>query len=144
MTVHILKMCVGVDDIAHLRRLQEARLAAATAAGEPARLRHLTRHRPRRAAEIVAAGSLYWIIRGYVRVRQRIIAIDNLENAPEGKRCALVLDPALVGTVWQPRRPHQGWRYLAPEDAPPDRSGADADSDLPPHLAATLYQLGVF
>ena len=143
MTVHLLKICVGVDDVPHLRRLQEARLAAARAAGEPAQLRHLTRHRPRRAAEIEAGGSLYWIIRGHIRVRQRIVAVEVLDRAPEGKRCALVLDPALIATVWQPRRPHQGWRYLSVEDAPADRPAAGDGSDLPPQLAAALYALGV-
>ena len=143
MTVHLLKICVGVDDVAHLKSLQGERLAAAKAAGEPAQLRHLTRHRPRRASEIVDGGSLYWIIRGHVRVRQSIVAIETLDRAPEGKRCALVLDPTLVPTVWQPRRPHQGWRYLAAEDAPRDGPAADDGSDLPPQLAAALYDLGV-
>jgi len=143
MTVHLLKICVGVDDVAHLRRLREGRLAAAAAAGEPAQIRHLTRHRPRRASEIVAGGSLYWIIRGHIQVRQRIVAIEALDHAPGGKRCALVLDPTLVLTVWQPRRPHQGWRYLAAENAPADRPQADDGSDLPAHLAAALNDLGV-
>jgi hypothetical protein len=88
-------------------------------------------------------GSMYWIIKGFVQVRQRIIAIDHVAEAPNGKHCAFVFDPELVATAWQPRRPHQGWRYLAPNHAPPDLPANAPGSDLPPHIAADLRELGL-
>lgn len=137
VALHILKLCVGIDDIDQLRSVQARRLK------EGQRLRHFTRHRPRRAEEIVAGGSIYWIIRGYVQVRQRIVAIEDAEH-PEGKRCGLVLDPELILTEPQPRRPHQGWRYLEARDAPADIRAGAGDSRLPAPLVQKLKEIGAW
>ena len=144
MALHILKICVGIDDVEHLAEAQALRLARQAKAGDVPRLRHLTRNAPRRSAEIVAGGSLYWIIRGFIRVRQRILDIERLEN-PEGtKRCAFVLDLELIRTQLARRRPHQGWRYLEPADAPPDLPEQASEADeLSPELAAELRGLGL-
>jgi hypothetical protein len=138
--LHIIKLCVGVTDIADLRGYQQARLAR----GEP--LRHLTRSFPRRAAEITDGGSLYWVIAGAVAVRQRITDIEEAAY-DDGSRCAaLHFDPELVPVLARPTKPFQGWRYLAPEAAPPDLAatrhaeGADA---LPPALKRELETLGL-
>lgn len=122
-----------------LRTVQARRLAAEGG------LRHFTRHRPRRADEIVGAGSLYWVVRGYVQVRQLIVEIESVRH-DEGKRCALVLDPELVLTEHQPRRPHQGWRYLDTQDAPPDLAAGAANeaASLPGPLARTLKEIGAW
>ncbi len=143
MALHILKLCVGIEDIEQLRSVQAGRRAAQRRAGAVPRLRHFTRHRPRRADEILDGGSIYWIIRGFVQVRQPIIAIDHVVDAPNGKHCAFVFDPGLVATAWQPRRPHQGWRYLKPEHAPPDLPADAPGADFPPHIAADLRELGL-
>ena len=143
MPLGLLKMCVGVAEIDQLARWQHARLARLREAGEPERLRHLTRHTPRRSAEILEGGSLYWIIKGYVRVRQRIVAIERVANEQGETRCGLVLDPTLVRTELQPRRPHQGWRYLEPEDAPPDLPAGGVGEDMPETMVAELRQLGL-
>ena len=143
MALGLLKVCVGVSEIDQLARWQQARLARLRQAGEPALLRHVTRHRPRRAAEILDGGSLYWIIRGCVRVRQRIVAIERVENADGHTKCGLVLDPALVRTELQPRRPHQGWRYLEAADAPPDLPVAADGYDMPEAMVATLRDHGL-
>ncbi len=141
--VNLLKLCVGVDSVDQLAGFQERRLAARRRRGGPAEHYHRTRNPPRRAGEVVAGGSLYWIIKGYVRVRQQIIRIDLLDPPVETKRCALVLAPELIGTELQARRPDQGWRYLDPKDTPRDlRAGGTAD-DLPPELAAELRELGL-
>jgi hypothetical protein len=144
MSLHIIKIAVGIDDIPHLRRVQKDRLAIARAAGAKPKLRHMTRMFPSRADEITDGGSIYWIVKGFVLVRQRIVAIEEVEANDHGKRCAFVLDPKLVPTVPQPRRPHQGWRYLKPEDAPVDARGGAADAKgLPPKLLAELRDLGL-
>ena len=144
MTLHLLKMCVGIDEVGHLAEVQASRLARLSQRGEAPRLRHLTRYGPLKARKVVAGGSIYWIIRGFVRVRQRILAIDRLRPPEGGKHCALVLDPKLVKTEPQPRRPHQGWRYLDPAQAPPDLpQTASGAGELPPELAAELRGLGL-
>ncbi|WP_281019104.1 MULTISPECIES: DUF1489 domain-containing protein [unclassified Minwuia] len=135
--VHLLKICVGVDQVEQLELWQGQRVAR----GEP--LRHVTRSRPRRDAEVLAGGSLYWIIAGAIRVRQRIVGLDRVET-DTGIKCGLVLDPELVRTEPWLRRPHQGWRYLEAKDAPPDLSGrADAEG-LPPELQVALRDIGVY
>ena len=117
-------------------------MPASARPGEEPRLRHVTRHWPRRAAEILAGGSLYWVIKGAVRVRQPVVAIESAVGDASRKRCALVLDPALIRTEPQPRRPHQGWRYFGSADAPPDLEAAGS-TDAAPELAAELRALGL-
>ena len=99
---------------------------------------------PKRAGEIAAGGSIYWVIRGVVLARQRIIGLKEVVREDGVRRCGLLLDPALVRTEPQPRRPFQGWRYLAPGDAPRDLAPSrPGDTPLPPSLAAALGELGV-
>lgn len=144
MSLHLLKLCVGVDTVDELKRFQAERLRQLRARGEPAELRHLTFQVPRRAEEVLDGGSLYWVVKGFIRVRQRIVRIDELETPVNGKRCALVFSPELVRTELQARRPHQGWRYLQPKDAPADLGPfGEADAALPPEMAAELRSLGL-
>ncbi len=143
MVLHLLKMCVGIDSIACLRVRQAERLERLRAGGEPAVLRHLTRHMPRRAGDIAGRGSLYWIVGGCIRVRQRIAALEPIGDAAGLKRCAIVLDPALIETEPRRARPMQGWRYLEDRDAPPDRPAIRTNDSLPPAMAAELRELGL-
>jgi hypothetical protein len=138
MALHLIKLAVGVDDVAHLRQVQKERRR------ERGRYVFYTRHMPRRSAEILDGGSIYWVIKGYVRVRERILGFTPVVEA-DGERYTLVrYDPKAVETLWQPKRPFQGWRYLLPKDAPPDRpAGAAAADDLPPAMAAELRALGL-
>ena len=136
--LHLTKLCVGIRDVAQLQQVQAARLAA----GEP--LRHCTRNFPRRAAEIIDGGSLYWVIAGSMLVRQRVL--DIVEAAwDDGSACAaLMLDATLVPLSGRPTKAFQGWRYLSPDAAPPDLTGmADARgaADLPPALRQALRDL---
>lgn len=144
MTVHLLKMAVGVENIAHLEEIQARRLGEAAAAGGPAVLRHLTRNTPRRAAEILDGGSIYWVIRGFIQVRQAIVDIAAHTYGDGTPACALVLDPRVARTELRPMRPFQGWRYLPTEKAPPDlRANGAAAADLPPEMADELRALGL-
>lgn len=137
MAVHLLKVCVGVEAVDQLRAFQARRLAAGQ------KLRHVTRHRPRRAAELLDGGSLYWIIRNVVRVRQRVVDLETVRDEL-GTRCGLVLDAELVEVTPFPRRPHQGWRYLEDKDAPPDLARRpDGLEDMPDEMAAELRALGL-
>ncbi len=144
MPLNLVKLCVGVDTLDDLKSHVDHRLAAARARGEPAEQGHVTRVRPVRADEILAGGSLYWVIRGNVQVRQAILRLDEALGADGITRCRIVLEPVFVATRWQPRRPFQGWRYLKPEDAPPDlgEGGEDLEA-LPPDLRRELAMLGL-
>ena len=102
--LHILKLCVGPRDVATLRAAQARRAEL-----DPP-LRHLTRMQPKRAAEVTAGGSLYWVVAGFVCVRQRILEIRT-ENSSDGTpHAALVLDPELVAVAARPVKAFQGWR----------------------------------
>ena len=138
MVLHLIKLAVGVDDVAHLRRLQQAHRR------ERGRSVFYTRHMPRRSAEIIDGGSIYWVIKGYVRARERILGFIPMVEE-DGERYTLVrYDAKVVETVWQPKRPFQGWRYLLPKDAPPDRAAnAAAEDDLPDAMAQELRALGL-
>jgi hypothetical protein len=135
MPLHLLKLAVGIDDIEHLRRIRAARIA------ERGGNWVYTRNHPRRAQEVLAGGSIYWIIRGQIRVRQRVTGFRR-ERDDNGRRyCLIEVDESLVPTLSRPWRPFQGWRYLSPEDAPKDCS----DLGEPPsdRLLAELRSLGL-
>lgn len=139
---HLIKLAVGVEDVAHLVALQKARILANDAAGLGPYPRHITRHRPKRAAELLDNGSLYWVIKGVIRARQRIRALEAVVDADGVSRCAIVLDPDLRVTHPKAHRAFQGWRYLDPAKAPADGSMGGA-ADLPVELARALDGLGL-
>lgn len=142
MALHLLKLAVGIEGVDHLRTVQEARHR------RTGRLVHVTRFTPRRAGEILDGGSLYWVIKHRIRVRQRILRFDRHEAPAAGKaKCAIVLDPELIATDPVHRRPHQGWRYLeeaaAPRDLGPVAAAGPPEDSLPPEMAAELRELGL-
>lgn len=135
---HLIKLCVGVEDIDHLNALQADRLARS---GE---LVHITRQRPKREAGLVDGGSLYWVIKGVIRVRQRVLGLRSLVDEEGTKRCAIILDPILVPTAASPFRAFQGWRYLDPAKVPDDAPSGTSQDVLPAEMVAELRDLGVF
>lgn len=132
MALHLIKLCVGVDAVEELEAYWR---------GETRRAVH-TRQTPKRAAELVDGGSLYWVIRGVIRCRQTIAAVETLGEGRES-RCEILVELPVVRTAPAPRRPFQGWRYLKPEEAPLDLA-AGAGADLPPDLASRLRELGAW
>lgn len=138
---HLIKLSVGTEDVADLAAWQgDARYQ--TADGLP---RHVTRMWPRREAEVLAGGSIYWVIKGLVLCRQQVLRLDRVEGSDGIERCAIVCAPGLVRVAPVPRRPFQGWRYLDPGDAPPDLAPTRAGDDvLPPDLTRVLADIGVF
>lgn len=139
--IHLIKLCVGVADVEELAAWQAQRGARDHAAGLDPRPVHVTRMRPKRADDLLTGGSLFWVVKGLILVRQRILALEPRTGEDGIARCAIHLDPELRRTVPVPRRPFQGWRYLLPGDAPADlgRGGAG----LPAELAAGLAEIGV-
>lgn len=146
MTLHLMKLCVGVGSIEELAERQRRVLERSSGGGKAdgARLVHTTRMTPKRRDALLDGGSLYWVIGGVIRVRQRLVDIAPFTDGAGVRRCHLVLDPELVPTRPQRRRPFQGWRYLEPADAPPDLDrGTAVSGDLPPEMAAELAELGL-
>jgi hypothetical protein len=134
--LHLLKLAVGIDDIEHLRRVRAARTAERGGGWV------FTRNRPRRAAELLDGGSIYWVIRGQIRVRQRLAGFRGGHDADGRRHCLIEVDPALVPTLARSCRPFQGWRYLDPDAAPADRYADDASPSLD-RMLAELQQLGL-
>ena len=135
VSLHLLKLAVGIDDIDHLRQLRAARVV------ERGGNWVYTRNHPRRAQEVLAGGSIYWVIRGQIRVRQLVTGLSGERDDTGRRYCRIEVDAELVPTLPRACRPFQGWRYLAPADAPPDRS---ALAPLPPdRMLAELRALGL-
>jgi len=137
MTLHLLKLCVGVESIADL----EARRAGRRRK-PPDHHVHVTRMAPRRANELLDGGSLYWVIRGRIAARQALRAIEPFVDHEGVGRCRLLLDPVLVPVLPRPFRAFQGWRYLADADRPPDLQEA-GKLEMPTELRLALAALGL-
>lgn len=138
--VNLIKLSVGTENIDDLAAWQATRRAQAPD-GLP---RHVTRMWPKREAEILAGGSIYWVIKGVIQCRQQIMRLDEYLGQDGIRRCAIVLDPALIRTQTSLKRPFQGWRYLAVSDAPPDLpKGRASEEPLPVDLNRALAEIGV-
>ena len=135
MMLHLMKLSVGTRDLADMREWQSERLRNSPP------LRHLTRHLPRRAAEILEGGSIYWVIAGILSVRQRVVAIEPSVRQDGSACAALVLDPRLVTTRGRPVKAFQGWRYLKADEAPPDLDATSDEAALPEDMAQRLREL---
>ena len=142
MTVHLVKLCVGVTEPEELSAWQKRRWNESKKAGRKPEIRHVTRNTPKRAEEILDGGSIYWVMKGVIRVRQRITGIEAIVW-DGGPHCKLVLDRKLVRVAPRPMRAFQGWRYLEPKDAPPDLS-IEAFGDVPTELARQLREAGAW
>ncbi|MEM9148669.1 MAG: DUF1489 domain-containing protein [Pseudomonadota bacterium] len=142
--LNLLKLCVGAGSIADLDAWQQSRAAERRKAGSTAYPIHVTRMWPRRCTELLSGGSLYWVIKGTISVRQRILDLEERRDGKGIRRCAIVLDPALVRVAPRQCRPFQGWRYLTSADAPVDISQmAGRGQDIPPDLEAALTEMGL-
>lgn len=140
--LHLIKLCVGCNSVEDLVEWIEYRLKEAKKAGQPPEHHHVTRMVPKRISELLDGGSLYWVVKGIVQVRQRLTDIRPFVDEEGIGRCRLVLDPKVVRTEWQPKRPFQGWRYLPASEAPRDLTKG-RDDNLPPALLAELAGLGL-
>jgi hypothetical protein len=127
MTIHLLKMAVGCDDLDDLADRQAMRRK--TVDGRPVVLGY-TRRWPRRVDELLDGGSIYWIVKRAIRARQRVVDLVEAVDPDGTPYCQLQLEPEL--------------RYLTPADAPRDRGPAgQGEDELPPDLQAELRDLGL-
>ena len=139
MALHLIKLCVGVDTVAELERGIAERVRHRRLAGEAIEQVHVTRTTPKRASEVMDGGSLFWVIRGQVTVRQPIVDIRPFVGEDGIARCQLVLDPTTVAVESRPVKRFQGWRYLDHGTQPRDLDANGAD--LPEPLRYALREL---
>ncbi|WP_281973647.1 DUF1489 family protein [Ruegeria faecimaris] len=138
--VNLIKLSVGSESVDTLIAWQESRMPLY----EDGLPRHVTRMWPKREAEILNGGSIYWVIKGVVQCRQRILRMDEVIGDDGIRRCAIILDPEVHRTQNALKRPFQGWRYLKPEDTPADLPKTRAQDDaLPDDLNRALADIGV-
>jgi hypothetical protein len=144
MTLHLIKLCVGADSVRDLEDWIRQKLKDKRKRGEKPEHIHRTRMVPKRAAELIDGGSLYWVIRGEIACRQRIRDVRPFRDREGIGRCGLVLDPKIVLVAPRPFRAFQGWRYLMAKDAPRDlEKAAPGASAMPEKLRRELSELGL-
>ena len=142
MTLHLIKLSVGSESLADLSRWQNARLKEKKKKRQPLLLQHVTRMTPKRAGELLDGGSIYWVIKGQIVARQKLVELKPVKK--EGKpHCALVYEPKLILVARRRHRPFQGWRYLLPRNAPPDITDPKSAKNLPEDLKSELAELGL-
>ena len=139
-SINLVKLCVGAEKVEDLLNWQKNPRAK----GPDGKPRHVTRMWPKREAEILNGGSIYWGFKGVIPCRQRIERLDEVIGQDGIRRCGVVLNSDVQRTEHAMRRPFQGWRYLTNEDAPADLSAARAREEaLPVELSAALAEIGV-
>ena len=138
-----MKLCVGAerpDDLVHWQR----RFGDGHAV-------HVTRMWPKREGELLAGGSIFWVFKGVMLARQRIVRLDEHRHDDGIRRCALILDRVLARTGTDRLLVSESdildgiaWRYLHAQDAPADMvRGREGDVALPPQMAAALAEMGL-
>ncbi len=139
MTLHLIKLAVGIETLDHLKERQER------FKNEAGNYRHRTRMFPKRADELIDGGSMFWVIKRLVLVRQSIIALHREADREGRKFCLIELTPHQVLVDPQRKRPFQGWRYLRPEDAPRDLADGSGyiDPDMPIDMRVELGRIGL-
>ena len=144
MPLHLLKLCVGVDTIQELDDWIKRRLKEKKKRGEKAERIHTTRMVPKRADELVDGGSLYWVIRGEILCRERLLAVRPFTDKDGIGRCRLVMDGKVRLVQPRPFRAFQGWRYLSAKDAPLDLDrAAPGARHMPETMRRELRELGL-
>ena len=145
MTLHLIKLCVGAASIEDLADWQKRRAADRKQAGLSAAPYHTTFQTPKRAAELLDGGSLYWVMKGTIAARQRLVAIEDGTKDNGTPCCVLVLERKIVAVRPVPRRAFQGWRYFTPADAPPDLKPGSGEeiAQMPPKMRKDLADLGL-
>jgi len=144
MPLHLIKLCVGAESIADLEDWVKERVRERVKAGGPRRSQHVTRMVPKRAAELTDGGSLYWVIKGQLAARQRLLDVEPFVDVDGIGRCKLWLDAKIVPVSPRPYRAFQGWRYLEPKDAPADLGVASRGAQaMPEELRRALGELGL-
>ncbi len=144
MPLHLIKLCVGCDSVADLEDWIKQKLKEKKSKGQKPEHIHTTRMVPKRAEELTDGGSLYWVIKGQVTCRERILDIRPFTDKDGIGRCRVVMDGKLVLVEPRPRSAFQGWRYLEPKEAPRDLArAAPGAAAMPEQMRRDLRELGL-
>jgi hypothetical protein len=144
MTLHLMRLAVGVRDIEHLASIQKKRKSIILPKKAGRAVPSYTTHMPKRTEELLEGGSLYWVIKGWMRVRQRLMGFRPYVDDEGKARCMLLLDRELVPILPTAFKPFQGWRYLELANAPKDLAKAGKGAaKMPPKMLAELRELGL-
>ena len=143
--LHLIKLSVGADSVKDLKGWIADRIKVAKSKGQPAHHIHITRMTPKRVEELLAGGSIYWVIRGEIAAREKLIAIEPFRDKDGIGRCRLVMQPKLISVSPRPMRAFQGWRYFEADAAPPDltKSAASSVAAMPEPMRRELRDLGL-
>ena len=114
--MNIVKLAVGINSVKDLKSRQEVKRK------QYGNNTHITRLFPKKYSELINSGSMYWVINGFISVRQKIIDIKKVEHDDGVNYCHIILDKKLFETQVIRMRPFQGWRYLSIEKTPQDLS----------------------
>lgn len=144
MGLNLVKLCVGAASIEDVADWQAMPGNTLRRGGKKVAF-HTTFQKPTRDAELIAGGSLYWVIKGTILVRQPIVGFDEGYKDDGSPCCIILLDPALIPVRPVPRRPFQGWRYLKADEAPADLKAGTTDqvASMPPQMRKKLADLGL-
>lgn len=144
MALNLVKLAVGAASIKDLQDWVRLRMRDAKTKGQPQRHVHVTRMTPKRNDELLAGGSLYWVIKGQIACREKLLAVEPFRDKAGVGRCRLVMDGRVIPVSPRPMRPFQGWRYLASDDAPRDLQKGNAGIiAMPEALRRELRELGL-
>jgi hypothetical protein len=143
MPLHLIKLCVGCDSVAGLEDWIKLKLKEKRKRGQKPEHIHTTRMLPKRADNLIG-GSLYWVIRGQLACREKILDIRTTTGKDGIRRCQVVLDGKVVLVEPRLRGAFQGWRYLEEKDAPRDLSrAAPGAARMPERMRRELQELGL-
>jgi len=144
MALHLIKLAVGCESVKELQDWVRERMRRAKEQGLPRRHIHVTRMTPKRDEELLDGGSLFWVIRGQIAARERLLAIEPFRDKAGVGRCRIVMEPKVIAVTPRPMRPFQGWRYLNVKDAPTDlgKSGKGLLA-MPEPMRRELRELGL-
>ncbi|MDT2022705.1 DUF1489 family protein [Methylocella sp. CPCC 101449] len=144
MALHLIKLSVGAESIRDHEEWVQQRMAAKKKAGEPQEHTHRTRMVPKRVAELLDGGSMYWVIKGQVSARQKLIDVRPFTDDQGISRCFIVMEPDVIPIMPRPCRPFQGWRYLKDNEKPEDvTAGFGELAQMPEELRRELRELGL-
>lgn len=143
MPLHLIKLSVGATSVKDLKDWIAERVRQAKAKGQPGRHIHVTRMTPKREEELLDGGSIYWVIKGEIAAREKLVGIEPFRDSEGIGRCRLIMEPKLIPVSPRPMRPFQGWRYLNAKDAPPDLGKAAGVAAMPEPMRRELRELGL-
>ena len=142
--VNLIKLCVGAQNVSDLYNSQKNRIIHHEKSDLPATF-FITRMKPKRENDILNGGSIFWVFKGLILARQKIIGFDNFISEDNILRCKVILDRKIILTDPYHKKPFQGWRYFIQQEAPKDREiFSNEKTQLPLKIEKELSELGIF